>query len=216
MSKTITSMAFLGLIAVTPAFAQTPSAQGNTGQSATGQGQPHDAHTQANTSAQGTTGTGTGMARGNGQLSSQDQKFVLDAAQGGMMEVELGRTAGKNASSSDVKSFGQRMVTDHTKANTKLMTLASNKGVDLPRTLPTDKQKDRDKMAGLSGAEFDRMYIQHMVKDHDKTIALFETQAQKGTDADLRAFAQETLPTLREHKTMVDSLASKLGVKASK
>src|SRR5262245_22805089 len=78
------------------------------------------------------------------QLSSQDRKFVMDAAVGGMMEVEMGRMAAQKASSADVKAFGQRMVTDHGKANDQLKQIASQKGVTLPTTLPADKRQEMD------------------------------------------------------------------------
>jgi putative membrane protein len=192
MSKRLTTFAFAGLLAVSPVFAQT----------GTGTGQ----------------GTSSGSMQGHaaGQLTSQDQKFVMEAAQGGMMEVELGRLAAEKASSAEVKAFGQRMVTDHSKANQQLMTLASNKGITLSRTLPADKQKERDKFANLSGAEFDRMYMQHMLKDHHKDISEFEKQSQKGADSSLRSFAQQTLPVLREHLTLAESTASKVGVKSDR
>jgi putative membrane protein len=100
------------------------------------------------------------------QLTSQDSKFVKEAAEGGMMEVELGRLATQKASNADVKSFGQRMVDDHSKANDQLKSLASQKGVTLPTTLPADMRQEMDKISKLSGAEFDKMYMSHMLKDH--------------------------------------------------
>ncbi len=149
-----------------------------------------------------------------GQLSNQDQKFVMEAAEGGMMEVELGRLAAQKASSADVKAFGQRMVTDHSKANQQLMDLASSKGITLSKTLSADKQKERDRFASLSGAEFDRMYMSHMLKDHKKDVSEFEKESQKATDTGVRSFAQTTLPVLREHLTLAQSTATKVGVKS--
>jgi putative membrane protein len=191
MSKRITTFAFAGLLAVTPVFAQT----------GTGQGAAHQGHMQ-------------GQAAG--QLTNQDQKFVMEAAQGGMMEVELGRLAAQKASSAEVKAFGQRMVTDHSKANQQLMQLATTKGLTVPTTLPPDMQKEHDKLAGLSGAEFDRMYMSHMLKDHKKDVSEFEKESQKATDTGVRSFAQQTLPVLREHLTLAESTASKVGVKSEK
>jgi putative membrane protein len=191
MSKrTIPAFAAAALLALAPAFAQTEG--NNSGTSQTG----HGAH------------GSTVESKDKGQ-ASQDERFMRDAAAGGMMEVELGRLAAERAASADVKAFGQRMVTDHSKANQQLMQLATSKGMTLPRELPADMQAQRDKLARLSGAEFDRMYMQHMVKDHKKDVAEFEKQAEKGADAALRTFAQETLPTLREHLTLAESLAGK-------
>ncbi|MFL6200843.1 MAG: DUF4142 domain-containing protein [Thermoanaerobaculia bacterium] len=138
-----------------------------------------------------------------------DEKFLHDAAAGGMMEVELGHLAAERAASPDVKAFGQRMVTDHSKANQQLMQIATSKGMSLSTKLPADMQQERDRLARLTGAEFDRMYMQHMVEDHKKDVSEFEKQAEKGTDPSLRTFAQQTLPTLREHLTLAESLSSK-------
>jgi putative membrane protein len=195
MSKRFTTFAFAGLLAVSPVFAQTGTGTGT----GTGQGTAHQGHMQ-------------GQAAG--QLTNQDQKFVMEAAQGGMMEVELGRLAAQKASSAEVKAFGQRMVTDHSKANQQLMELAANKGLTLTKTLPADMQKEHDKLASLSGAEFDRMYMQHMLKDHKKDVSEFEKESQKATDTGVRSFVQQTLPVLREHLTLAESTASKVGVKS--
>jgi putative membrane protein len=95
-----------------------------------------------------------------------------------------------------------------------LMQLATTKGLNVPTTLPANMQQEHDRLAGLSGAEFDRMYMQHMLNDHKKDVSEFEKQSQKGADASLRSFAQQTLPVLREHLTLAQSTASKVGVKS--
>ena len=140
-----------------------------------------------------------------------DQKFAMNAAQGGMMEVDLGQLATQKAASQAVKDFGQRMVTDHSKANQQLKQIASQKGMSLPTALPADMKQEREKLAGMSGAEFDRMYMSHMLKDHKKDVSEFEKQASKGDDSSVKSFAQQTLPTLREHMTMAQSIATKVG-----
>jgi putative membrane protein len=191
----ITAAAFAGLLALAPAFAQN---QGTTsGSSTQGQSQGHDMSKMDH--------------KGSTQLSSQDEKFIKEAAVGGMEEVELGRLATQKAASADVKNFGQRMVDDHSKANDQLKSIASQKGVTLPTTLPADKRQDLDKMSKLSGAAFDKMYMTHMVKDHKKDVAEFEKEASKASDSSLKSFAQNTLPTLREHLQMAQSIAPKVG-----
>ena len=145
------------------------------------------------------------------QLSSQDSKFIKEAAAGGMMEVELGRIATQKAASADVKSFGQRMVDDHSKANDQLKSIATQKGVTLPTTLPADMRQEMDKMSKLSGAAFDKMYMSHMLKDHKKDVAEFEKEATKASDSTLKSFVQNTLPTLREHLQMAQTIAPKVG-----
>jgi putative membrane protein len=147
-------------------------------------------------------GEQTGMAN----MAAQDHNFLMDAAMGGMLEVELGRMATTQGASDAVKQFGQRMVDDHGKANQELMSLAQSKGITLPTEIDEKHKKDMTKLSSLSGAEFDREYGKMMLSDHLKDVSEFEKQSTRGTDADLKAFATKTLPTLKEHLKMAESL----------
>jgi putative membrane protein len=145
------------------------------------------------------------------QLGGFDKKFVKQAAEGGMKEVSLGQLAKEKATNDQVKKFGQHMVEDHTKANQELMKIAKSKNIDLPAKTESKDTKGMDKLRDLSGAQFDRQYMQEMVKDHEKTVKLFEQEAKEGKDPDLKAFAEKTLPTLREHLKMARSLSDQVG-----
>jgi len=160
-----------------------------------------------NSSNRGATGEQTGMAN----MNSHDRDFIMDAAMGGMMEVELGRWAAQKGTSDAVKQFGQRMVDDHSKANTALATLATSKGITLPTTLDEKHQREVAKISRLSGAQFDRAYVKMMLSDHKKDVSEFEKQSTKGADADLKAFATQTLPTLQEHLQMITALNGSQG-----
>ncbi len=168
-------------------------------------------------STSGSSGGGMGSSAGeemtkpmSSKLGASDLKFVKEAAVGGMEEVQLGQLAAQKASDPEVKNFGQHMVDDHSKANTQLMQLASQKGLTPPTTLSADKQKDMDKLNSLSGAAFDKAYIDMMLKDHKKDVAEFQKQARNGKDADLKSFAATTLPTLQNHLKMVQDIHSKM------
>jgi putative membrane protein len=139
------------------------------------------------------------MKAPSGNLASSDRKFMEKAAQGGMAEVELGKLATEKAAAPEVKQFGQRMVDDHSKANDELKELASRKGVTLPTSLDKSAQKEHDRLSRMSGADFDREYMKHMVSDHKKDVGEFKSEANKAKDADLEQWAQKTLPTLEEH-----------------
>ncbi len=141
----------------------------------------------------------TGEQAGMSAMSSQDQKFLMDAAMSGMKEVQLGRWAAQKGTSEEIKKFGQMMVDHHSKANTELMSLASSKGITLPTALDNKHQADVTKLSSRTGADFDREFAKMMLKDHDKAVEMFEKQSEKGTDADLKAFAAKALPTLQEH-----------------
>lgn len=148
----------------------------------------------------------TGEQAGMANMTSQDRNFIMDAAMGGMMEVELGRIAAQQGMSDAVKQFGQRMVDDHSKANSELMSLASSKGITLPAELDAKHREHVTKLSGMSGADFDREYTKMMVSDHRKDVSEFEKESTRATDPDLKAFATKTLPTLQEHLRMAEAL----------
>jgi putative membrane protein len=147
---------------------------------------------------------------------SPDQTFVMEAAMGGMMEVQAGQMAADKASSDEVKQFGRRMVEDHGKANSELMQLAASKNVTLPTELDAKHKEHVDGLAKMSGADFDHHYMMMMVQDHDKDVAAFEREANGGKDPDVKAWAAKTLPTLREHQRMAKDIAAKVGHGAMK
>lgn len=134
--------------------------------------------------------------------------FVTKAALDGMTEVEAGKVALSKSQDPEIRSFAERMVKDHTKANTELETIAKTKGLTPPKKLDAEHQKMVDDLSAKSGQEFDHAYAQHMNMDHSKAIALFEG-ATKSSDADLAGFAQKTLPTLKEHKQLAQKLPAK-------
>ena len=140
-----------------------------------------------------------------------DHRFVMEAAQGGMAEVELGQVATQKAASDGVKKFGQRMVDDHTKANDQLKQIASQKNITLPTDIGAKNKATKDHLDKLSGAAFDKAYMTHMVQDHKKDVAEFQKEANSGKDADVKNFASQTLPTLQEHLKMAQETHSKVG-----
>ena len=136
----------------------------------------------------------------------RDQDFVTKAGQGGLAEVQMGQVAATKGVADDVKSFGQRMAADHSKANDELKTIASTAGATVP-TEPSSDQRDMlAKFNKESGADFDKAYAKAMVKDHKEDIDLFKKEASSGQNADLRAFAQKTLSTLEEHLRLAEAL----------
>jgi len=145
-----------------------------------------------------------------GTVAQEDKDFMNEAAQGGMAEVKLGELAKTKAENAAVKSFGERMVTDHTKVNDELKTIATKKNVTLPTDLSSDDQKLYDDLSKKSGADFDKAYMDAMVTDHDKDIAAFEKCEKSSKDKDLKAFIHKTLPTLKTHGKMAHADNAKL------
>ena len=150
----------------------------------------------------GTTGTGmgtSGTAATAANLVETDRTFVMEAASGGMMEVELGRMASQTANSERVKNFGNMMVQDHTNANNELRAIASTKNITLPDSMMAKHRKHIDMLKTKSGREFDRAYMSMMVTDHNEDVSKFQAASNNAADADLKNFATKTLPTLRMH-----------------
>src|SRR5207245_4338938 len=116
-------------------------------------------------------------AKAGGKLSAADKTFMMNAAKGGMMEVEWGKLAAQNGQNADVKKFGNRMVTDHSKANSELMALAKEEGVTLPGAKSPGKWKS------------DKDYMDMMVKDHQTDLAEAQQEEKSGTDTDEKAVA---------------------------
>ncbi len=151
-----------------------------------------------------------------GQANSADTRFMDKAAQGGMAEVKLGQLAVDKGSSQAVKDFGQRMVTDHTKANDQLKNIANQKGVTLPSNLDAKDQATYDRLSKLSGTEFDRAYMRDMVKDHQMDVNEFRRESQSAKDAEVRTFASNTLPTLEEHLSLAKKDNAQIGATSRK
>jgi putative membrane protein len=135
-----------------------------------------------------------------------DKKFVKDAALGGMSEVELGKLAVQKASDDNVKQFAQKMIDDHTKANDQLKQVASKENIPVPDTLDSKHKSQIDKLAKLSGPDFDKAYAKEQLKDHQSDVKDFSAEAQAGSDPNVRAFASSTLPVLQQHLELAKNL----------
>jgi putative membrane protein len=131
-------------------------------------------------------------------VSAKDHTFMKKAAKGGTMEVAMGKLAEQNGQSEDVKSFGKRMVTDHSKANDELKSIAAKKNVTLPAKEP--------KVSWSS----DKAYMDMMVKDHEKDLAEFKEEANSGSDPDVKKFADDTAKMVQEHLDLAKQTQSKL------
>ena len=135
----------------------------------------------------------------------RDAEFAISAADGGLMEVKLGELALINGSSPQIKAFGQTMVDDHSKANSELAALTAQKQISIPATLSEKKQTQYDDLSKMKGSEFDKAYAKFMVEDHKEDIEAFKKEAEKGTDAGLKAWAAAKVPTLEHHLMMAEA-----------
>jgi len=154
-------------------------------------------------------GTATTSAKQSAGMGDTDSTFVAKAARGGLAEVEVGQLAAQKASSEEVKKFGQRMVDDHTKANEQLKQVAAEKNIDLPQNLDAKDKATKARLERLSGEQFDKAYMRNMVKYHQKDVAEFEHASKTIKDSAIKSFAEQTLPTLREHLKEAEKIAPK-------
>ncbi|RYY41198.1 MAG: DUF4142 domain-containing protein [Chitinophagaceae bacterium] len=141
-------------------------------------------------------------------LGEADMAFVQKAAMGGMMEVQAGNLAQSNGAHDRVKAFGSMMVRDHQAANDELMNLARAKGMTLSDSMDKKTQDHMMAMQKMQGKAFDKHYIGMMVEDHNKDVAEFEKAANGAMDADLKAWAAKTLPTLKMHQDSAKAINS--------
>ena len=163
----------------------------------------------ATTGGTGTAGsTGAAGATGNrgAKMAGSDRRFVEKAMHGGQAEVELARMAQSRATQADVKAFAQRMQQDHGKANEELTQIVNAKFTPMDMKPDAQHRREADRLAKLSGAEFDRAYMRMMVEDHRKTVAEFEKAAKSAEDQQIKAFAAKTLPTLQEHLQLAQTV----------
>jgi putative membrane protein len=143
-------------------------------------------------------------------LASNQDSFWNEAAQAGMAEVNLANLALQKSQNEEVKQLAQKVVDDHTAANNELKDLAASKKVTLATDVSAKQKAAYDKLNGLSGDQFDMEFIKTMVKDHESAVSLFQKQADSGKDAEVKAFAAKTLPTLQGHLEMAKSLNDKM------
>lgn len=154
--------------------------------------------------------TGTAMGQSGATLTKDEQDLMTKAAQGGLAEVSLGQTAAQKATNPDVKSFAQKMVADHGKANDQLKQVATSKGFTLPTDTDAEHKAVVDKIDAQSAAKFDKAYMDAMVKDHDKTVKELEGASSKVKDPDLKSWLDQTLPVVKQHQSMAHDLDKKL------
>jgi len=139
-------------------------------------------------------------------VSMDDAKFAVDAANGGMTEIELSKLAQSKTSNKQIKDFAGMMVMDHSKAGDQLKGIANLKHITLPDSVSNDSKQAITDMSKKSGADFDKAYVSKMVDDHTKVASMFETGSKNLRDTDLRNFAIKTLPTIKGHLAKIKAI----------
>jgi len=165
-----------------------------------------DAATEINAQTAQRTGDGrlTGRAMTGDKLSWGDRRFVTKAADAGQAELQVAQLATQRASNPEVRNFAQELIEAHSKVNSELMNIASEKNVKIE----ADDDKDRfyKRLSKKAGAEFDQEFVEHMIDGHERDIKMFEKAAQDAKDADIRSFAAKHVDHLRGHLQTAEGL----------
>lgn len=140
-----------------------------------------------------------------------DQQFTDYAVKDGLLDVALAKQAVAKTTNTEVKNFANQMIQAHTKTNQQLTQLAQKNGLQVPSTMGTSNEQVLKKFSGMSGADFDRAYINYEVKDHKKDVEKYSDEAKNGTKPDLKNFASQTVPELKQHLTMAQNVDQKIG-----
>jgi putative membrane protein len=141
---------------------------------------------------------------------TMDQKFMKNAAIGDAAEIQLGQMAQAKATDPQVKSFGERMVKDHSKADDQLQSIAQEQHVGLPTELDAEHKAAKSRLSEKTGSEFDKDYIRLMVQEHQRTIDKFKREAESSNDPTIKQFAQSSLPMLQSHLQEAQQIESSL------
>lgn len=164
-----------------------------------------------NTTPNANVNTDTSMSTGTVvKADAATEKFLKKAADGGMAEVEVGNIARETATDPSVKNFAAMMVNDHTAANSEVKALATRGDVALPAAPSDYKKQHASRLAQKKGKEFDKAYMDMMVKDHKQTIDIFEDAQRNSKDEQVKAFVSKTLPTLKIHLDSAQAISKRI------
>lgn len=158
---------------------------------------------------------GDAASAASSSLSREDREFLRNAAESGLAELQAAQLVLQAATSPEVQRFAQQMVQEHTASNARLAAIAARKGGELPAT-PGLVEQGRLKLLQMSPApDFEQQYVDGLgVRTHQGTVALFQQHVERGQDPDLRRFAQEQLPQLRQDLQLAQQLQAQLSAQA--
>lgn len=139
-------------------------------------------------------------------LGSADKSFAMDAAQGGLAEIQFGKLAAQKAANPELKEFGRQMTSDHTRLNEKLKALVAREHMTLPEAIAAKDQATYDMLSRLSGSAFDKACAEEMLKAHQIAVKEFTREAKAGKDSNMRNFASDALLLLQQHLDKIRSI----------
>ena len=150
------------------------------------------------------------MNNHGGAITTAEQQFVSEAAQGDRAEVDLANLALQKSSNPDVKQFAQRIVDDHTQNQQQVDSLASKLNITPPSDVSAEQKENIDGLQTLSGDQFDRAYARLMLHEHRKDVSEFSRERQMAKNSDLKRYVAQTLPVLEQHLQLASQLNSRV------
>ena len=144
-------------------------------------------------------------------IEGADRSFIMEAEKDNLQERLLGRLAAEKSQNPDVQAYGKMLSRDHNAALRNLVSLMSKYGIAQPPGLPEERKEAINDVKGLSGPEFDRAFIEMMVKDHEKAIADFQKEVSSAQNRDVRRYAKDQIPVLQKHLEKARDLQNKRG-----
>ena len=156
------------------------------------------------------TDTTRNMTTGQGNDASKESTdpavFIAKHIQGNMAEIAHSKMAQKGATSKDVKNLASSMVQDHTKMLNDLKALAAKKQITAPTEASADAMTQLQAMSKMSGNDFDKMWVSHMLTAHEATLADLQNAASNATDADIKNAANKAIPIVKMHRDLLAKL----------
>ena len=211
ISRNVLCLAASVLLCGAPLYAQTGTTASGAQDSSGGQNTSgnYPTNRQGRTSTEGT--SNSAMVAGNssassGSASAADKRFVQEAMEGDMSEIQLGQLAQQKATSDQVKQFGQKLVDDHTKLDEQIKPIAEQMGVTPPTDLSAKHKAVKNRLEGLSGAQFDKEFVKYMVSDHREDDQKFKKEESSAKDPALKNAVTQGEPVIAEHLRMAESM----------
>ncbi|MDD5351024.1 MAG: DUF4142 domain-containing protein [Chthoniobacteraceae bacterium] len=141
----------------------------------------------------------------HGNLDRKDHEFLKKAAEINLTEIELGKIAERVSTDPNIKKIAGTIIKDHMVANQKLERLAASKGASIPLEPSIWDRHTLNMLQKEQGVKFNQEFLSFNVKGHEKAVALFEKESLRIQDPDIKAWAQKTLPELKQHLAMAKS-----------
>jgi putative membrane protein len=153
-----------------------------------------------------------GTARAQTPIPPAAADFAMSAAQSDQYEIHAAQDAITQSQNPSVRAFAQAMIQDHTRTSASLRQAAVSSGLTPPPpAMSSDQAAMLAALQGLRGADFDKTYARQQVLAHHQALAVDQSYANAGTDANLRKAAQSAVPVIRRHLSMAQALSTGLG-----